>query len=186
MRKMRSLAKQRNQSNSNNNNASDSLLAESAPRDRLLLLMGNLDYGYPTGDSGENCCALRFGSVAGPRAAPTAAGQGADFRVATAGSSDQARFTATGTSCSPAPTPAAAATCCSWAKPVATPAAALWSCNCPPNCCTGSKGYLSQACSRRPSSNYTPFAVSLASCVLSRRIAPCAPSWRVWSMRLQC
>nr|XP_017030582.1 HEAT repeat-containing protein 6 [Drosophila kikkawai] len=174
VRKMRSLAKQRNQSN--NNQVSDSLLAESAPRDRLLL-MGNQDYGCLTGDSGENCPPSDSDQLPGPkqlrqlqakvrisalqllgslaRQLPRrtlygywhvlfpSADSGGGGHLLLVGQTD-------GNS-----------RCRALALQLA--AQLLY----------GSKGYLSQACSRGPS-NYTPFAVSLASCVLSAYRSLCS------------
>ncbi|KAH8388755.1 hypothetical protein KR200_009591 [Drosophila serrata] len=174
VRKMRSLAKQRNQSS--NNHVSDSLLAESAPRDRLLL-MGNLDYGCLTGDSGENCPPSDSDQLPGPKqlrqlqakvrisalqllGALTkqlprrtlygywhvlfpSADSGGGGHLLLVGQTD-------GNS-----------RCRALALQLA--AQLLY----------GSKGYLSQACSRGPS-NYTPFAVSLASSVLSAYRSLCS------------
>ncbi|KAH8289615.1 hypothetical protein KR054_008059 [Drosophila jambulina] len=180
VRKMRSLAKQRNQSSNNSSsNASDSLLAESAPRDRLLLT-GNLDYGCLTGDSGENCPPSDSDQLAGPKQLrqlqakvrisalqllgaltkqlprrtlygywhvlfPSAdsGGGGGGGHLLLVGQTD------------------GNARCRALALQLA--AQLLY----------GSKGYLSQACSRGPS-NYTPFAVSLASSVLAAYRSLCS------------
>ncbi|KAH8420127.1 hypothetical protein KR009_006126, partial [Drosophila setifemur] len=164
VRKMRSLAKQRNQSGNG--------AEESNPRDRLLM-MGNLDYGCLTGDSGENCPAsdsehqpgsesqqlrqllakVRISALhlmgALTKLLPRRSLYGYWHVLFPSGGDSQGSthllrlgHTDANSRC----------------RAVALQLAA--------QILYGSKGFLSQACSRGPS-NYTPFAVSLASSVLS-------------------
>lgn len=166
VRKMRSLAKQRNQSN---NNANESLPVESSPRDRLLL-MGNLDYGCLTGDSGENCPPSDSDQLAGPKQLRQLQAKVRISALQLLGSLTKQlpRRTLYGYWHVLFPSADSGggghlllvgqtdgnSRCRALALQLA--AQLLY----------GSKGYLSQACSRGPS-NYTPFAVSLASSVLS-------------------
>ncbi|KAH8245525.1 hypothetical protein KR032_011353 [Drosophila birchii] len=174
VRKMRSLAKQRNQSN--NNNVSDSLLAESAPRDRLLL-MGNQDYGCLTGDSGENCPPSDSDQLPGPKQLRQlqAKVRISALHLLVALTKQLPRRTLYGYwyVLFPSADSGGVGHLLLVGQTDANSRCRALALQLAAQLLYGSKGYLSQACSRGPS-NYTPFAVSLASSVLSAYRSLCS------------